>query len=121
MTPDEAVAAFAAAWNTDDDSERRRLLTVSCLPDAVFVSPQGQTTGTGALSASIGEFRRAFPAAVVTFGAADEHGGFARVAWTTTWNNGQPPLTGQDFAGLGADGRIQLLVSFDDGTSSPAL
>ncbi len=59
----------------------------------------------------IGEFRRAFPAAVVSFGAADVHNGFARVAWITTWNNGQPPLTGQDFVHLGADGRIQLLVA----------
>ena len=120
MTPAEAVAAFAAAWNTDDDDQRLRLLTASCLPDAVFVSPQGQMIGAGAVSATIGEFRRAFPAAVVNFGAADEHGGFARAAWMTTWNNGQPPLTGQDFVQLGADGRIQLLVSFD-GTSSPAL
>lgn len=116
---DKAVAAFAAAWNSHDNDERARLLTASCMPDAVFVSPQGKTIGTRALSASIGEFRRAFPAAVVRFGAADENGGFARVAWTTTWNNGQPPLTGQDFVQLGNDGRIQLLVSFD-GTSSPA-
>lgn len=112
------MAAFAAAWNTDDDGERGRLLTALCMADAVFVSPQGQTIGASALSASIGEFRRALPAAVVSFGAADEHGGFARVAWTTTWNNGQPPLTGQDFVQLGTDGRVQLLVSFD-GTSSP--
>jgi hypothetical protein len=120
MTPAAAVAAFAAAWNTDDDDQRLRLLTASCLPDAVFVSPQGRMIGAGAVSATIGEFRRAFPAAVVSFGAADEHGGIARAAWTTTWNNGQLPLTGQDFVQLGADGRIQLLVSFD-GTSSPAL
>lgn len=120
MTPAEAVAAFAAAWNTDDDGQRLRLLTASCLPDAVFVSPQGQTTGTGAVSASIGEFRRAFPVAVVNFGAVDEHSGYARVAWTTALNNGHPPLTGQDFVQLGADGRILLVVSFDS-TSSPAL
>jgi hypothetical protein len=111
MTPNEAMAAFATAWNTDDDEERGQLLTASCNPDAVFVSPQGQTNGIGAQSASIGEFRRAFPAAVVSFGAVDEHGGFARVAWTTTWINGQPPLTGEDFVQLGADGRIDLLVS----------
>lgn len=119
MTPDEVVAAFAAAWNADDNAERSRLLATSCLPDAVFVSPQGQTIGTTALSASIGEFRRGFPAAAVSFSATDAHGGFARVAWATTWNNGQPPLTGQDFIHLGADGRIQLLVSFD-GVPPPA-
>ena len=55
----------------------------------------------------------AFPGAIVSFGRPDAHGGFARVAWTTQWNNGQPPLTGEDFAQLSPDGRIQLLVSFD--------
>lgn len=120
MTLDDVVAAFAAAWNTDGDGERKRLLAVACMPEALFVSLRAKTVGIGALSASIGEFRRAFPAAVVSFGVADQHGGFARMAWTTTWNNGQPPLTGQDFAQLGADGRIKLLVSFD-GTCLPAL
>ena len=49
----------------------------------------------------------------MSFGHPDEHGGFARVAWAAQWNNGQPSLTGEDFAQLAADGRIQLLVSFD--------
>ena len=73
----------------------------------------GRTAGIGALSASIAQFRRAFPAAIVSFGRPDEHGGFARVAWTTQWNSWQPPLTGEDFAQFASDERIQLLVSFD--------
>jgi hypothetical protein len=113
VTAGEAFETFARAWNTDDDDQRLQLLAASCVPDAVFVSPQGQTAGIGALSTSISEFRRAFPAAVVTFGRADEHGSFARVAWATHWNNGKPPLTGEDFAQLAADGRVELLVSFD--------
>lgn len=113
MTAAEVIAAFARAWNTGDGEERLRLLIAACLPEAVFVSPQGPTAGTGALSASIAEFRRAFPAAIVSFGRPDEHGGFVRVAWTTRWNNGQPALRGEDFAQLAADGRIRLLVSFD--------
>jgi hypothetical protein len=113
MTAAEVISAFAHAWNAGDDAERLRLLSASCLPDAVFVSPQAPTAGIAALSASIKEFRRAFPAAVVSFGRPDEHGGFARVAWTTQWNNGQPALAAEDFAQFAADGRIQLLVSFD--------
>ena len=57
-------------------------------------------------------------AAVVSFGGADEHGGFVRVAWVTRWHTGQPDLAGEDFAQLAADGRIRLLVSFD-GTPPP--
>jgi len=114
MSTPEVIDAFARAWSAGDDAERLELLSTSCLPDAVFVAPQGQTCGIEALSASIAEFRRAFPAATVSFGTPDGYGEFARVAWTTCWNNGQPPLTGEDFAQLAADGRIRLLVSFDD-------
>jgi hypothetical protein len=119
MTVAKMTRAFARAWNTDDDAGRLRLLAVACLLDAVFVSPEGTLTGIGALCASIGEFRRAFPAAVVAFGRPDEHGGFVRVAWATRWNTGQADLAGEDFGELAADGRIRLLASFD-GTPQPA-
>jgi hypothetical protein len=70
------------------------------------------------LNASIGEFRRAFPAAEVAFGVPDGHGDFARVSWVTRWRDGRAALAGEDFAQFGADGRIILLVSFD---GTPAL
>lgn len=70
------------------------------------------------MSASIGEFRRAFPAADVAFGVPDGYGDFARVSWVTRWNDGRADLVGEDFARFGADGRINLLVSFD---GTPAL
>jgi hypothetical protein len=119
MTVTAMTEAFARAWSTDDDAERFRLLSIACLPDAVFVSPQGTLTGIKDLCASIGEFRRVCPAAAVTFASPDEHGGFLRVAWATHWNTGQADLTGEDFGELAADGRIRLLVSFD-GTPQPA-
>lgn len=113
------IAGFAAAWNTDDDAERLRLLTAACLPEAVFAAPQGETAGTAAMSESIGQFRHAFQAASVRFGDPDVHGQFARVAWATRWNDGRPDLTGEDFALLAADGRIRLLVSFDATAARP--
>lgn len=120
MTPAEVIDAFARAWNTGNDAERLALLTTACVPDAVFVAPQGQICGVEALSANIAEFRCAFPSATVSFGSPDGSGGFARVAWATCWNNGQPPLTGEDFAQLSDDGRIRLLVSFDGGPAAPS-
>jgi non-heme chloroperoxidase len=113
MTVAEVIGAFARAWNTDDDAGRARLLAACCVPDAVFVSPQGTITGTSALAAGIAEFRRTFPAAIVSFGGPDGHGGFVRVAWVTRWSTGRPELAGEDFAQLATDGRIRLLVSFD--------
>ena len=119
MRAEQVAAAFAAAWNTGDDAERLTLLAACCLPDAVFVAPQGQVTGIDALGGSIGEFRRAFPAAQVAFGVPDGHGSFARVSWVTRWQDGRPDLAGEDFAQLAADGRIQLLVSFDGTAAEP--
>jgi hypothetical protein len=49
----------------------------------------------------------------LSFGHPEQHGRYARVAWVTHWNSGQPDLAGEDFAQLAADGRIGLLVSFD--------
>jgi len=115
----EVIAAFAAAWNTVDDTERQRLLSECCRPDAVFAAPQGQITGIETLGASIGEFRRAFPAAQVAFGVPDGYGAFARVSWVTRWQDGRPDLAGEDFARLAEDGRIQLLVSFDGAPAEP--
>jgi hypothetical protein len=113
MSADEVIAALAAAWNTVDDAERLELLDRCCLPDAVFAAPQGQVTGIDVMNASIGEFRRAFPAADVAFGIPDGYRDFARVSWVTRWNDGRADLAGEDFAQFGADGRIRLLVSFD--------
>jgi len=87
--------------------------------DAVFAAPQGRITGIGAMSASIGEFRRAFPAAEVAFGVPDRYGEFARVSWVTRWHDGRADLAGEDFAQFGDDGRIQLLVSFDGTAALP--
>jgi hypothetical protein len=115
----EVIAAFAAAWNTADDAERLELLAGCCRPDAVFAAPQGKVTGIEVMSASIGEFRRAFPAAEVAFGVPDGYRDFARVSWVTRWHDGRADLAGEDFAQFGADGRIQLLVSFDGNAALP--
>jgi hypothetical protein len=119
MSAVEMIATFAAAWNTADDAERLALLAGCCQPDAVFAAPQGQVTGIDAMSAGIGEFRRAFPAADVAFGVPDGYGQFARVSWVTRWNDGRADLAGEDFASFGADGRIHLLVSFDGTAALP--
>lgn len=57
MTIAEVMAAYARAWNTGNAGERAQQLTDSFLRDAVFVAPQGTTSGTAGLSDGIGEFR----------------------------------------------------------------
>jgi hypothetical protein len=114
VTPAEVIDAFARAWTIGNDAERLSLLTTACVPDAVFVASRSQICGVEAFSANIAAFRCAFPSIIMSFGSPDASGGFARVAWAMYLDNEAPPRTGEDFAWLDDDGRIQLLVSFDD-------
>jgi hypothetical protein len=120
VNPEEAAPAFIAAWNVEDDGERQRLLAACCATDARFVSPQGVTSGLEDFGRSVGAFRRAFPRAEVVLGRPDQHSGYARFRWETRWNDGRDPLTGEDLVAFGADGRIQLVVSFDGSPDPPS-
>jgi hypothetical protein len=103
---------FIAAWNTDDDSERLSLLSSCCAADAEFISPQGVLSGIDAMSAAMGEFRRASPRANVVNGSVDVHNGCVRFRWQTNWNDGREQLLGDDFGRLDSEGRITSMVSF---------
>jgi hypothetical protein len=100
------------AWNTAGAADRYELLELTCSPDATFTSPDGAVVGTSQLSDQIGQFRRQFPGAVLSAGPVTAHHGYARWDWTTDWNDGRDPLTGEDFAMLAGDGRIARLVTF---------
>jgi hypothetical protein len=84
----------------------------------VFAAPRGLVIGIEVMSASIGEFRRAFPAAEVAFGVLTITAS-SRVSWLTRWHDGRADLAGEDFAQFSADGRIGLLVSFDGTAARP--
>ena len=112
MDIDQTVELQMRAWNTDDPGDRIRLLELACTLDATFTSPVDAVAGLGRLSEQIGEFRREFPAAVVSASAIQAHHGYARWHWLTDWNDGREPLSGEDFADLTADGRIARIVTF---------
>jgi hypothetical protein len=120
MGPEQAARTFIAAWNVDDDGERRRLLESCCAGDARFVSPHGLIAGLDEFSRSVGAFRRAFPHASVVLGEPRAHFGYASFRWETRWNDGRPALYGDDFLGFDADGRISLVVSFDGTAALPS-
>jgi predicted kinase len=120
MGAGESVRRFIRAWNTDAAGERLSLLLTCCIPTAVFVSPQGETIGLDAFSASVEAFRLANPQAKVINGPVATHHGHARFRWQTHWHNGLPPLVGDDIVELNAGGLITKVVSFDRATA-PAL
>jgi len=119
LSGDEAVGTFIAAWNTDDDSERLQLLTSCCTAGAEFISPKGVINGIDAMSAAMGEFRRASPSALVVNGAIDVHNRSVRFRWQTNWNDGREPLKGDDFGRLDKEGRITSMVSFYGSAAEP--
>jgi SnoaL-like domain len=119
LSGNEAVRTFMAAWNTDDDAERLQLLSSCCAADAEFISPQGVLNGIDAMSTAMGEFRRAFPSALVANGAIDVHNASLRFHWQTNWNDGREALRGDDFGRLDNEGRITSMVSFYGSPAEP--
>jgi hypothetical protein len=118
-TAHHRVSAFERAWNTSNDAERLELLADACSPEAVFVSPYGSSTGLDTFSRGIGEFRHQFPAAVVTFGTVEDHFGFIRVGWRTSWRDGRDDLVGEDLARTAPDGRLEFVASFNGTAAIP--
>jgi len=112
MTAHELVQKLATAWNTEDPDLRLRLLEETCASDAEFTSPHGVTHGIAEYARGIAIFRKSFRKARSAHGRPDEHHGFLRFSWTTSWNDGRPPLVGIDFGHLDRSGKIQRLVSF---------
>jgi hypothetical protein len=109
----EVVAAYDAAWNEPDATERRRLLERSFAEDGVLIEPRGRFDGREAVLERIAGFSERFPGArVVLTSGVDEHHGFMRYAWTIVGADGSALLEGIDFAELGSDGRLRRVIMF---------
>lgn len=113
LTPDSAVVLYCAAWNTDDQAERARLLKRVWTQDGVYSDPNPtRTVGRAALSDSIAALRRRYPGARFHCSAPQTH----HAAMRTTWVYLRPDKTevarGEDFYELAADGRIKRVTGF---------
>ena len=109
----EVVAAYDAAWNEPDATERRRLLERSFAEDGVLIEPRGRFDRREAVLERIAGFSERFPGArVVLTSGVDEHHGFMRYAWTIVGADGSALLEGIDFAELGSDGRLRRVIMF---------
>ncbi len=112
-TTPEVVAAYDAAWNEPNATERRRLLERSFTEDGVLIEPRGRFEGRDAILERIASFSERFPGArVLLTSGVDEHHGFVRYAWTIVGADGSVLLEGIDFAELGSDGRLRRVIMF---------
>lgn len=120
VTPDAAVAAYCAAWNTTDRSARDRLLARVWAADGVYSDPEPTlAVGRAALSDAISDFQRHYPGARFRCSAPQMHHRAMRVSWILLYPDGAQLTQGMDFYDLAPDGRIIRVVGFFGAPPTP--
>ena len=121
MTPDDPIAAYAAAWVETDPQHRRALLETAWADDGVYSDPLDHLTGRQALADHIGGTQAQLAGgqiAVTTEPVRHHDSAFFR--WTMTDPSGAVALTGWDVVQLDDAGRIVRLTGFfDQDTAQP--
>ena len=115
MTPNDAIAAYAAAWLETDPQRRRALLETAWADDGVYSDPLDHLTGREALADHIGGTQAQLAGgsiAVTTEPVRHHDSAFFR--WTMTDASDAVALTGWDVVQLDDAGRIARLTGFFD-------
>jgi hypothetical protein len=117
---DEALLAYAEAWNTPDATKRRELLDIGLSDDCSYTDPAYEVRGKEELADHIG--RSVSGEAYDGLGAGariplssglDQHHGMFRFTWVLIEPQEQQIfLEGMDFVELAADGRLQRITGF---------
>lgn len=114
-TPDEALDAYVAMWNTADEERRRALATQALTEDAVVLYPTIEAHGQAEALAAATRWHQDFPGVqiVLTSGITHHHGWF-RVAWRVLNADGSTGGEGQNVGELAEDGRVRRTIGFLD-------
>ena len=113
MSIEDVLRTYGAAWNTDDEAERRKLLEDAWADDGYYCDPTGEAAGRDALVAMIGGAREMFAGFTIEqTSGVDEHHGWARFAWRMDGADGATITDGFDAVELADDGRIQRIIGF---------
>jgi hypothetical protein len=109
------VQRYLAAWNATDPAERRAAVEAVFAPNARYVDPLADVTGTDALDALIAGAQEQFPGMRFTpVGEIDAHHDVCRFQWGLGPEGVEPLVIGFDVAMVGADGRITGVAGFLD-------
>jgi hypothetical protein len=117
---DEALLAYAEAWNTPDATKRRELLDIGLSNDCSYTDPAYEVRGKEELADHIG---RSFSgeaydglgagARIPLSSGLDQHHGMFRFTWVLIEPQEQQILLeDMDFVELAADGRLQRITGF---------
>jgi hypothetical protein len=109
------VQRYLDAWNATDPAERRAAIEAVFAPDARYVDPLADVTGTDALDALIAGAQEQFPGMRFTpVGEVDAHHDVCRFQWGLGPEGAEPLVIGFDVAIVNADGRITGVAGFLD-------
>ncbi len=109
------VQRYLAAWNATDPAERRAAIEAVFAPEARYVDPLADVTGTDALDALIAGAQEQFPGMRFTpVGEVDAHHDVCRFQWGLGPEGAEPLVIGFDVVTVGEDGRITGVHGFLD-------
>lgn len=109
------VQRYLEAWNATDPAERRAAIEAVFAPNARYVDPLADVTGTDALDALIAGAQEQFPGMRFTpVGEVDAHHDVCRFQWGLGPEGAEPLVIGFDVAMVDADGRITGVAGFLD-------
>jgi SnoaL-like domain len=109
------VQRYLSAWNASDPAERRAAIEAVFAPDARYVDPLADVTGTEALDALIASVHQQFPGMRFSpVGDVDAHHDVCRFRWGLGPEGAEPLVIGFDVATVGPDGRISTVQGFLD-------
>ena len=114
LSAEEAVEAYASAWNVADAAERRALLEKAWTDDGVYTDPTAEVKGREALLQHIAGFQAQGNGAKIlrTSKVDSHHGTRLRFSWKMVSADGQTMAEGIDYGELAEDGRLKLIVGF---------
>ncbi len=109
----ERVAAWMAAWNQGEETERRRLIQFAWVEDGRYVDPFVDVTGTEQIAATLGELMALFPGhKVQRTSGIERHFDQIRFAWELIGPENDVVSDGVDIARVDTDCRFIHLTGF---------
>jgi len=109
------IQEYLAAFNATDPTARRAAVEAVFAPDARYVDPLGDVTGTDGLDAMIAGIQQQFPGMEFRpVGDVDAHHDVCRFQWGLGPAGAEPLVIGFDVAAVGLDGRITSVHGFLD-------
>ncbi|WZH36550.1 MAG: nuclear transport factor 2 family protein [Microbacterium enclense] len=120
MDAQELTQRYITIWNEADAVLRAEQVSALFAPEARYVDPQVDVSGTKAISEMIGQVQAQFVGATFRVtGSPDGHHQQLRFSWELGQEGDSPaPIAGFDVAVMDEHGRIELVLGFLDRVSA---